>query len=52
MVLFSDEESVKVLDQFSADVKQIGIEIDERNTKWKVPNTYLHPSKVPCRIDF
>jgi len=52
MTLFSDDASVNVLEQFSADVKQIGIEIDERNQTWKVPYTYLHPSTLPCRIDF
>ena len=52
MRLFSDDSSVKVLEQFTADIKQIGIEIDQRNATWKVPYTYLHPKTLPARIDF
>ena len=52
MRLFSDLESVKVLEQFSADIKDIGTKIDERNEKWNLPYKYLHPSRVACRIDY
>ena len=52
MKLFDDAPSLAVLAQFTADIKQIGIEIDERNTKLKVPLNYLHPSKVLCRVGY
>merc|ERR1712048_50932 len=51
MKLFNDPEEVKILEEFSAEIETIGIEIDERNKNWRVPYEYLHPENVACRIN-
>jgi len=51
MKLFTEESAVKILEEFTQDVKDIGKKINERNKSWKVPYEYLLPENVPARID-
>jgi len=65
MKLFTEESAIKILEEFTQDVKDIGKKINERfasrlsnlvnlflrNKSWKVPYEYLLPENVPARID-
>lgn len=65
MKLFTEESAIKILEEFTQDVKDIGKKINERfvpgssdfaycffrNKSWRVPYEYLLPENVPARID-
>ena len=65
MKLFTAEKPLNVQREFTADLKAIGMKIKKRlfdsslqetklifsNETWSVPNEYLLPETIPCRID-
>ncbi|CAG5091296.1 Oidioi.mRNA.OKI2018_I69.PAR.g12956.t1.cds [Oikopleura dioica] len=52
MKLLKEENAQQIQEQFTKEIQEIGVKIDERNKSWRVPYKYLHPEKVPARIDF